>query len=33
LDERWMIGGTFAGNTKARIDFDEQALVFLKAIE
>jgi uncharacterized protein len=33
LDERWMIGGTFEGNKKARIDFDERVLVFLKAIE
>lgn len=33
LDERWMIGGTFEGNKKARIDLDERVLVFLKAIE
>ncbi len=33
LDERWMIGGTFEGNQKARIDLDERALVFLKAIK
>jgi dienelactone hydrolase len=33
LNERLMIGGTFEGNQKARIDFEEQALVFLKAVK
>lgn len=33
MDERWMMGGTFEGNEKARIDLTEKIFGFLKAID